>query len=176
MSDRRTEKTKNSIIEAFYKLLQADEVTTITVSKLCRTANINRGTFYLHYQDIYELMDILSEDYIDELKTILLDAKKREDYESLVFELFTFFDNNRQFMKAFFTQSNYIDFAERLTKVFTPYFEAFLHLHPEDAIYYTAFFNFGYFGIVKHWLNGNDKRTPKEMATLISSFKLMKDH
>ena len=66
--DLRIKKTKSSIINAFLELRSKKELEKITVKELCETAQINKSTFYTHYQDIYDL----SEQLEDELVTSLM--------------------------------------------------------------------------------------------------------
>lgn len=70
--DQRSLITKRMIKEAFYGLLQKEDISKINVKKLCEEASINRGTFYLYYKDIYDLKDSLIDEYIDKLQTSLL--------------------------------------------------------------------------------------------------------
>ncbi len=53
--DLRKTKTLRAIREAFYELRKQKHLETITVTELCRTAEISKATFYLHYRDIYDL-------------------------------------------------------------------------------------------------------------------------
>lgn len=60
--DRRTRYTKNLIKDTLLELMHEKSFDKITVTELCRNAEINRGTFYLHYVDIYAVLDELEED------------------------------------------------------------------------------------------------------------------
>ena len=53
--DHRTRLTKMMILNAMTGLLKEKPIQNITVKELCERAEINRGTFYLHYHDIYDL-------------------------------------------------------------------------------------------------------------------------
>jgi len=53
--DLRVIKTKERIEEALLSLLKTKPLEKITVTELARTAMINKGTFYLHYLDIFDL-------------------------------------------------------------------------------------------------------------------------
>ena len=53
--DIRIEKTRQSIINAFIELRSHKELERITIKELCEKAQINKSTFYAHYQDIYHL-------------------------------------------------------------------------------------------------------------------------
>ena len=70
--DLRVKKTRKSIVDAFIELRQIKPLEKITVKELASKAMINKATFYLHYQDIYDLEDSLE----SELK--LMNAIKKE--------------------------------------------------------------------------------------------------
>ena len=55
-NDRRTKRTKLLLKNAFTELLSMKTLNEISVKELCELADINRGTFCLHYQDIYDLL------------------------------------------------------------------------------------------------------------------------
>lgn len=69
--DRRTKYTRSVIREALMGLLQIKPYTKISVTELCRLADINRGTFYIHYFDVDDVLDdILAESFSDVSGTI----------------------------------------------------------------------------------------------------------
>ena len=47
--DRRTRYTRQTIKDTFLELLKQKSFTKITVTEICKNAEINRGTFYLHF-------------------------------------------------------------------------------------------------------------------------------
>ena len=53
--DLRAERTDRAIRGAFLELILKKPVDRITVKELAERAEINKGTFYLHYRDIYDL-------------------------------------------------------------------------------------------------------------------------
>ena len=55
--DRRVKRTKNAIKEAFLYLSRTQEVNKIKVSELAELADINRKTFYLHYVDVFGVLE-----------------------------------------------------------------------------------------------------------------------
>ena len=54
-TDLRVIKTKESIEQAFLALLAKKPLQKISIVELAREARINKGTFYLHYTDIFDL-------------------------------------------------------------------------------------------------------------------------
>lgn len=53
--DIRIEKTNRAIRETFLRLRARKPLEKITVKELCQEAQINKSTFYTHYEDIYAL-------------------------------------------------------------------------------------------------------------------------
>ena len=54
--DRRVERTRNAIINAFKEMIVEKEFKEITIKELAERANINRKTFYLHYESMEEIL------------------------------------------------------------------------------------------------------------------------
>ena len=87
--DRRIRKTKQQLQEGFIQLRKTKSIKDITVKELCELTDLNRGTFYLHYKDIYDIPS-------DTLLHIYETAKKLMDMlrEKLGCDGFTLLQNN----------------------------------------------------------------------------------
>lgn len=69
---KRATKTRGNIKQAFIELINEKGLDALTVSDITRRANINRGTFYLHFVDKYDLLEQLENETVDQLQSILL--------------------------------------------------------------------------------------------------------
>lgn len=58
-TDRRTVMTKGMIQDALLELLQNTPYEKITVTALCKQSEITRATFYLHYNNIDDVLEEL---------------------------------------------------------------------------------------------------------------------
>ena len=65
--DLRVKRTLKSIKEAFYQLRKKKPIEKISVKELSETAMINKATFYLHYDDVYDLSDRLENELISDV-------------------------------------------------------------------------------------------------------------
>ena len=63
----KTDHTREDFIEAFWRLYADAPVEKITVSALTDVAGYNRGTFYLHFKDIYDLFDQAKQNLLDQM-------------------------------------------------------------------------------------------------------------
>ncbi|WP_047980265.1 TetR/AcrR family transcriptional regulator [Ornithinibacillus contaminans] len=68
--DLRVVKTKESLHHALLELLQKKVLEEITISEICRMAKVNRGTFYLHYNQVEDLF----EEYFKEITADLANS------------------------------------------------------------------------------------------------------
>ena len=65
--DRRIERTRNAIISAFKEMIIDKEFKEITIKELAERANINRKTFYLHYESMEEILFDLTVEISDQI-------------------------------------------------------------------------------------------------------------
>lgn len=72
--------TRDKLKNALTILLNEKSLNDISVSELTKEASINRGTFYLHYDDKMNLVDNLVEEIFEELKEILTSEKVGNKY------------------------------------------------------------------------------------------------
>lgn len=66
--DPRTIQTKRRIKQTLLRQMNASPFEKITVTALCQQSGIHRGTFYLHYCDLYAVLDELMEEALREEK------------------------------------------------------------------------------------------------------------
>ena len=86
--DLRQQKTLRAIEQSFYGLRKQKKLEAITVTELCRNAEISKATFYLHYRDIFDLSGKMQDKVI---KAVL--SKLEDPMEILT--------NHTAFMKSF---------------------------------------------------------------------------
>lgn len=70
-NDLRVQKTRSAIQNALFDLLNEKELSKISISELCRRAQINRKTFYRHYRDTADIIEELENSLLGELSAIL---------------------------------------------------------------------------------------------------------
>jgi AcrR family transcriptional regulator len=63
--------TKRLIQDSLIQLLQEQSIDEITVTAVCKAADINRGTFYAHYEDVKDCMNRMEQDATKELLAVI---------------------------------------------------------------------------------------------------------
>lgn len=66
--DLRIIKTKTALHQALLQLLQKKNLKKISITEICRTANVNRGTFYLHFSDVDDLFTEIFKEIMNNLR------------------------------------------------------------------------------------------------------------
>lgn len=81
--DLRIVKTKELIHLTLINLLKKKKLSQIKITELCREANINRGTFYFHYEEITDVFKELFTEIIADLKESYYEPYKKNEQLTL---------------------------------------------------------------------------------------------
>ncbi|MBQ1994320.1 MAG: TetR/AcrR family transcriptional regulator [Lachnospiraceae bacterium] len=174
-NDRRIRRTKNAIKNGLLSLLKTKPINQITVRELCDLVDINRGTFYLHYADIYYLLETLENELYNELEKCFSNHPNPNEVinnpHPLLSEIFSCFSMNFELTSILLGPHGDPAFVEKLKKLLKKNCEArWKFLFPAAiADYYAYFSSFvteGYFGLIKHWIQSGMKETPKELVLI----------
>lgn len=110
-------KTKQLIKETFGELLyEKKNISKIAVTELVRRANINRSTFYSHYDDIWQVAeDIKSETMRAFFENKTIDGI--EDIDPFFDEIYRYIKKNDAFFRLIFISDEVTGFVQRLGKI-----------------------------------------------------------
>ncbi|MDY0064690.1 MAG: TetR/AcrR family transcriptional regulator, partial [Bacilli bacterium] len=117
--DRRINKTKQIMKEALTTLLEQKDIRKITVKELSQLANINRGTFYLHYMDIYDMVDQLGNEIINEISAIIEKNNALHMgafYIPILVKIVEYLNQDMRFCKVLIGPNGDLGFLEKLKK------------------------------------------------------------
>ncbi len=108
-------KTRNLIKNVFAEMLsEKKELSNISVKELCERADISRGTFYSHYDDIYGV----AEDYENELISHFFDNAtllNSNSIEAFIEVFFSFINDNNYNYRLLCKSNDFIFSTRRLT-------------------------------------------------------------
>ena len=90
--DRRVRRTRKQLRECLVTLLKQKKVQDITVRELTELADLNRGTFYLHYKDVFDLLEKTESELLDNFNQLVMkhDAEELKKHPYGIFvEIYT---------------------------------------------------------------------------------------
>ena len=174
-TNRSVKRTKDKLRTGLTELLKIKPANNITVRELADHVDINRGTFYLYYKDIYHMIEQIEMEMFEEFNEIVklrVSEAKREAPLPVMTDVFTFLADNADMCMVLIGPNGDLAFVNKLkdlvrerclyywTKIYNAkslkYFE-----------YFYAFFIFGCIGMFEEWLKNGAKETPEEMAFIL---------
>lgn len=173
--DRRVRKTKAALRAGLMELMQKKSIREITVSELVEKVDINRSTFYLHYNDIYDMLAKIEEELINELMTVTIKHKNEyydEKIQIYLTEIFTILLDNMDICNLLMSPHGDIKFINNVKylikeKITQTTIEVLDGIQTVNEIEYAcSFYIGGCLGIVEKWLTEGTKETPGQLATL----------
>ncbi len=172
--DRRVRKTKKLLRECLTHLLKEKKIQDITVRELTEMADLNRGTFYLHYKDVFDLLEQTEEELLTAFRQLLnrLDAKNSDNELVPVFEeIFSMVKENGDLVEILLGENGDLNFLNRLKalireKCLENWMEMFRGGNSSDFEACSAFIVAGSVGLVQHWLQTGMDQSPRDLAIL----------
>ena len=116
--DRRVKYTKKVIKETFLSLIEKKDISQISVKELCDIADLNRGTFYRYYLDIYDLLKKIEEEFIEEIKNSN-SMVHMTDHSIYTFtkEILDIFEHNKKLVRVLFNADSNIYFLDDVLEI-----------------------------------------------------------
>lgn len=183
--DRRVVRTKAIIRAAFTDLIEEKGFDALTVKDITSRAEINRGTFYLHYRDKYDLLEQSEQELIQGLIGILSTMKPvvlndLVDIEQIlpqIVRVFEYLGEHADFLKTILGPKGDPSFHALLRKMMSEHlFEKNVvpFIRKENALvptnYLVSYIASAHFGIIQEWLMQGRQESPQEIASIM--FKL----
>lgn len=177
-TDRRIRKTKKQLRQGLAKLMSSKSINEITVKELVEEVDINRSTFYLHYTDIYNMLEKIENELMEEIMSIITfneeNLKDKEDSYPFLEKLFTMLDNNRDICKALIGPHGDMSFVTKIEEYISKNTEQyssklFQKEIQDDMKYIHAYCITGCVGMIKTWIINNPADSPQHMAEVTSS-------
>lgn len=171
--DRRVRKTKSQLKTALTQLMAEKGIRDISVKELTELADINRGTFYLHYKDIFDMVDSLEQEMFDEFNHILNDRQDNEESRplSILIDVFKFLQDNSKMCMVLLGPNGDVAFMDRLKnlvreKCLRDWMSYYSEKNAQNFEYYYSFIVSGCTGLFMKWLEEGMKETPEQMSAL----------
>ncbi len=176
--DRRVRRTRKMLTQALMQLMQEKQIKEITVRELTDLADMNRGTFYLYYRDVYDMLEKLEDGMFDALDNIAAlhetDAARQET-KPILLDIFRFVEENQEIVRVLLSPHGDMKFLHRLYDVIRekcltgfPYAAVADPKNEADFDYRFSFVIYGAAGLIRAWVNRNCAEPAVQMAEVVS--------
>lgn len=178
-TDRRIRRTKALLLQGLVQLMETKDIKDISVKELSDLADINRGTFYLHYSDIYDMLAQIEDELFVEFNEILDRTLNCTSAvlapQTALFDIFSFLERHRDLAKVMMGPHGDLAFVSRLKDLVKDRILNILALKQSayDYAYIESFTVSGCVGVIETWLSQSSPRTSEEAASICSDL-LMK--
>lgn len=170
--------------KALLSLLEKKPFPYITVSEICEEAGVNRSTFYLHYENLSDLLKETIAYVLDGFSTYFeVDAQSIAAQlancdlqelnfinEKYLFPYLLYIKENRQIFQAVLSHLETFEtnavYQRLFDHIFSPILERF-HYPKEDRRYVMMFYLNGLTAIVKEWIQDGCEKSINEIATIM---------
>lgn len=174
-TDKRVRYTKLFLKESLIRRMQEKPISRITVKELCEDAEINRATFYAHYQDQYDLLQQTEQALIDDVNrcvNALVESPNEDRLKQVTLEIIRIIDANLACVRVLWGRNGDMEFQEKMTQVFHDQFISLLPenrqkdvLENEFTYLYTIH---GCIGIIRQWIfDDHDRISPEKLTCMI---------
>lgn len=177
-ADRRVEKTKSALLEAFFALMIEKGYEECGVADIVERANVGRSTFYAHYADKQDLL----QDGLRGLKEHLLDAStKRADsnvHPVLLFSLpmLEHLLDARELFRALATKGTgsavHRELHSMLTELIVERLDTSGGVPTAPASLVAEFVVGAFLAICFWWLSGRDELSPQEVDRMFQALAM----
>lgn len=176
--------TAKKMDKALISLLEEKSFKYITVSEICKKADVNRSTFYLHYENTVDLLNETARSMLDDFIAYFnIDTKSiaNKFSESSLDELnfisdeylhpyLSYIKDNKRVFLTVLSHSDSFGFNEVFQRlyenIFNPILDRF-NYPSSDRKYVMMFYLNGITAVVTEWLNDGCEKTIKEVSQII---------
>ena len=179
--EEKNRQTKQLIQKSFLTLLENKLFESITVGDIAKTAKINRGTFYLHFIDKFDLLDQIEQQLFEDLGNHLDELQSNystthtfeKGQEQLAASLFNSIKMHSPLLKIFLSDHGRAGFHLRFRAAFSE--KVRVNLEKNESInsnlkvpmeYFLSFITSAFLGLIEQWVQNGLDKTPEEMTTL----------
>ena len=172
MSDnQRVKITKMLLKSSLLKLLKEKSIYKISITEICQEADINRSTFYKHYDTEFALLKDIEDEYLSTIDEYI----SHFSYESTLRKLLDYVIENIEVFQLFLDGGPDNEFFQRLLELCFEkmrYEQLIMQYHNQkENEYLYRFIVFGALEVVKTWIADENRVSPAVMNDTL--FKIL---
>ncbi|MCI1985899.1 MAG: TetR/AcrR family transcriptional regulator [Lactobacillus sp.] len=170
-NNRRVQYTREQLRNALIVLLQEQPLAQITVTAICQAADVNRGTFYAHYDNPAALFASIEGDLAAQIQPLIGDETNVMAWLPEVLRVIQDADAATAIILQNIKTSSVLEAILRPLRTQTKqrYRQRFGVSDPALLDYYFEFFCSGAIQVITNWLARGAQESPETIATIIAN-------
>jgi AcrR family transcriptional regulator len=176
-TDRRIIYTKMVLRQSLLELLRERPIEKITVKDICEKADINRGTFYTHFSDPYNLLEQIENELFAEIASSIESSLKAEAISGLLGQIFESILKNKDLCTVLFSEFGDKIFLRRIMYIahdgsIAEWKKMIPSVKNEQMELLYLFYANGCVAIIQHWIQSGMQESPQELSDMIEKLSL----
>ena len=172
-TDRRVKYTKMVLKQSLLELMTSRPINQITIKEICDLADVNRGTFYKHYSDQYDLLRQIQNELDSEIKATVTEILSETASSSkIITETIRCIAAQSSLCKVLFSKYGDTEFLKKI--MYNAHDQCIAEwktkLKQNDVKQLERFYLFttnGIAAVIQEWLQHGMKESPQEIALFI---------
>ena len=183
-NESRYQSTAILFDEALINLLEYKDIDYITIKEICNKAGVNRSTFYLHYENISDLinecLEYINQKFLSKFEqdtNSFIEKINRSDLDELylikseyLIPYMNFIKENKNIFKATFYNPTGMQASKKMISlekyVIFPIMKRY-EIPEEKTKYILSFYLHGIIAIIKEWVKNDCYETIEEIENII---------
>ncbi len=165
---RRVRMTKLLLKQSLIELMREKSIHEISIKDICAGADINRSTFYRHYNTQFELYDDVLEDITKDIGEIYISCSG-DDYTTQTFltQILKYIEAHRDTFLVILSGNSNVSMGETFNRFTSRFIDT--ENASELKVYIVQFIAAGMTSFIWTWLNKENRRSAEDVALVISS-------
>ncbi|MDE6471443.1 MAG: TetR family transcriptional regulator C-terminal domain-containing protein [Clostridia bacterium] len=166
---RRVRMTKKCIKDAFIELLAVNPDKRLSITDICKCADINRSTFYMHYEDVNCLIKDIEDDVISQIPNVtgLEPISNDKEFVNILEKTFDYVKDNNNVFITLLARLDSNKFKKRLiSSILEKYKNLPVNTDSILSKYGYLYCINGVIGLLKEWIEDNFPISSRDLAEL----------
>ena len=165
--------TKRMIKDALLELMEHQDLVNISVTAICKTADVHRSTFYKYYNDPAGLLREVEQDFLDRIPSPprILDQQNQKTLLAATSEFFDFIRENKRTVRILFNDSSGNSFTSRLVEFLcNGYVPVSDDADAQSSHFIRIYIANGTVGMMREWINTGFRISSHDLAEMMYFF------
>lgn len=169
---RRIRHTKERLRNALVDLLKTENINKLTVTKICNKADVNRGTFYSYFNDVYDLLEYTENEMFESVIELYRVSAESDDLKKLYTNIFKGIEDHIEITRALFGENIEGRYLKKIVdRLHDGQLKKWKEDFPElDSAFLETMYNFvvmGTISSVTNWVHSDTRMPPEKFAEIL---------